>query len=80
MTKKQNTITITVAGSAGVGKSTIAFLLAEFLSHTGFDVAVNLLDEITEDQVLSNFEDKLEAVAEKTNIVVNEVMVQRSHG
>ncbi|MCK9369723.1 adenylyl-sulfate kinase [Candidatus Dojkabacteria bacterium] len=76
-----NQITINVTGISGVGKSTIAFLIADFLSHTGFDVAVNLLDEIDEDLIMDHFEEKLEAIALKnTKIIVNEVQLTRNSG
>ncbi len=69
-----NQITINVTGPIGVGKSTISFLIADFLSHTGFEVAVNLLDDVDESQVMDHFEEKLESIASNgTKIVVNEL-------
>jgi broad-specificity NMP kinase len=71
------TITINVCGTPGVGKSTIAYLVADFLSHTGFDVAVNLADGVDEDMVMDKFEEKLDSIQERgTSIVVNEVSVR----
>lgn len=66
-------ITITVASKANVGKSTVAMLLADFLSFTGFEVDVNLLDGLLPEQIEENFTDRLDAMFEKgVKIVINE--------
>lgn len=74
-------LTINVIGSAGTGKSTIAYLIADFVSHTGFeDVNVNLLDG-AEETLEHNFEDKLQYLQDSgLKIVVNEVQALRENG
>lgn len=39
-------LTITVAGEAGSGKSTMVLLLEEFLKEKGFDVEIDLENEL----------------------------------
>lgn len=74
----QPTITITVSGFVGVGKSTIAFLLADFLTTTGFTTELNLLDDIDIDKFEETFTDKLEAIENNnTKFIVNEVQSVR---
>lgn len=70
---------ITVAGATGTGKSTISLLLAEFLSHTGFNVELNLTDDQDPNSIIEHFEEKLELLSEvkKVGIVINEQLIMR---
>jgi uridine kinase len=78
----EKTITINVSGAAKSGKSTIAFLLADFLNHSGFDdVNVNLLDYDDSSAIEDTFMDKLSTITTNgTKIVVNEVLQPLSIG
>lgn len=78
----EKTITINVSGATGTGKSTIAFLLADFLNHSGFDdVNVNLLDYDDSSAIEDTFMDKLSTITTNgTKIVVNEVLQPLSIG
>lgn len=72
-------LTITVSGAAGTGKSTIAYLIADFLSHTGFTTNINMLDELNLERFEKSFPDKLNALLNKeVKIEVNEQMLARS--
>ena len=68
-----NTIIINVCGTAeDEERAAIAFLIADFLSHTGFDVDINFASGLDEAQVMDRFEEKLESLADSAKIVVNE--------
>lgn len=71
-------IQINVTGTVGVGKSTIAFLLADFLNTTGFHTELNLLDELDLDTFEDTFTEKLEAIENSgVRIIINEVQTKR---
>jgi pantothenate kinase-related protein Tda10 len=76
------TLTINVVGSVGTGKSTIAYLLADFLSHIGFEnVSINLLDDINVEQFEDGFEDRLQSLQDTgLNLIINEVQSKRENG
>jgi broad-specificity NMP kinase len=73
-----STITINVCGTSGTGKTTIAYLLADFLSNTGFATELNVTEEFELETFEEHFVDRLEALEEKQlKIVVNEVQLAR---
>jgi len=76
------TINVDVVGTTGAGKSTIAYLIADFLSHTGFEnVSLNLLDDINIVQFEKQFEDRLQHLQDTgLNLIVNEVQALRENG
>jgi len=75
--EEQPVIRIDVVGTTGVGKSTIAFLLADFLTTTGFKTELNLLDDLDMDLFEATFTDKLEALERRnTRFIVNEVQAK----
>lgn len=78
----EKTITINVVGTTGVGKSTIAFLLADFLNHSGFeDVNVNLIDFDDTSIIEETFMDRLNTITSNgTKIVVNEIQLRLKNG
>lgn len=72
------TITITVSGRNGTGTTSIAFLLADFLSHTGFKTELNTVDDLDADEFERTLSDKLEAIENRgTKLIINEVKVIR---
>lgn len=72
-------ITITVSGTTGSGKTTIAYLIADFLSHTGFTTNINMLDELDLEQFEETFPDRLNALLKhELKIEVNEQQLCRS--
>ena len=72
-------ITINVSGPAGVGKSTIAYLLADFLSNTGFNTELNLTEEFDLESFEETFVDKLGILETRgTKMIINEVITKRS--
>lgn len=73
--RKEQIIQINVMGGPGVGKSTVAYLLADFLSHTGFKTELNLLEPMFDAAAFEQtFPAKLEAIENKgTCILINEV-------
>lgn len=66
-----NTISITIAGRAGSGKSTIAQAIARTLSfHHGIDVVVNDEDGSSNDWDSDRIESCLESLADRTTITI----------
>ena len=66
-----NTITITIAGRAGSGKSTIAQAIARTLSfHHGIDVVVNDEDGSSNNWDSDRIESCLESLADRTSITI----------
>lgn len=75
---KNNELNISVVGTTGTGKSTIAYLLADFLSHTGFQVNLNLLDDTKPEDIEEHFTERLQGLHDKhTSITINEVQYHR---
>jgi ABC-type transport system involved in cytochrome bd biosynthesis fused ATPase/permease subunit len=77
--EKKNII-ITVSSKAGVGKSSITFLLKSFLKKNGFEVEFNdIMDFSNEHQfdthVSKNIDKKIESLKESTKIVFKEVQL-----
>lgn len=78
-----NKLQITVSGTVGVGKTSIAWLLADFLQHTGFDVEINSPDlEASKEEQFNEFvfsiPDRLERIIEKGTVIsINEVQTRR---
>ncbi len=78
-----NKIQITVSGTVGVGKTSVAWLLADFLQHTGFEVEINSpdlagLEEEQFNKLVFSMPDRLERVIEKGTIIsINEVQTIR---
>lgn len=70
-----NQITITVQGSnPDCDTQTIAYLLADFLSTTGFATNLNVTNEFELEEFEEHFVDRLEALEDQNlKIVVNEV-------
>lgn len=66
-----------------MGKTSILWLLADFLNHTGFDLEINSQD-IGDDtevlaQMVTSIPDRLDAIiAKDTLIVLNEVQTRRT--
>lgn len=75
---EQPTIKILVEGKAGVGKTSIVWLLADFLEHAGFEPEIWSHDlETKNDQLLASIiesvPDRLEKMIEReTKIVIQE--------
>ena len=66
-----NTISITIAGRAGSGKSTIAQAIARTLSfHHGIDVVVNDEDGSSNNWDSDRIESCLESLADRTSITI----------
>ncbi len=66
-----NTISVHISGHAGVGKSTIAQALARTLQNQyGIDVTVLDDDISSNDWDHVRIESSLEAMADKTNVVI----------
>ena len=66
-----NTISITIAGRAGSGKSTIAQAIARTLSfHHGIDVVVNDEDGSSNNWDSDRIESCLETLADRTTITI----------
>ncbi len=74
-----NQITITVAGTAGTGKSTISCLVGQFLKRKGFDVDIQLLDGLDVDEFEVGIIQKTLAVQDiGTTITITETQTLRS--
>lgn len=72
-------ITITVSGSAGSGKSTIAQAIARSLSFNhGIDVVVNDEDGSSNDWDSERIEGCLNALAERTTVTITTQQLARS--
>ena len=72
-----NKITITVSGTTGVGKSTIALAIGKMLSfYHGFDIKY-AFDAQLED--CDDMEQRLDTLSEKTEIVICEINVGREN-
>jgi adenylate kinase family enzyme len=66
-----NKITITVSGTTGVGKSTIALAIGKMLSfYHGFDIKYAFDTQLEESDDL---ESRIDDLVEKTEITINEV-------
>ena len=66
-----NTISITIAGRAGSGKSTVAQAIARTLSfHHGIDVVVNDEDGSSNNWDSDRIESCLESLADRTSITI----------
>ena len=66
-----NTISITIAGRAGSGKSTIAQAIARTLSfHHGIDVVINDEDGSSNNWDSDRIESCLESLADRTSITI----------
>ena len=77
--KEANNITVIVAGNSGTGKSTISCLIGQFLKRKGFDVDIQLLDELDPDQFEDGIVQKTCAIQDKgTTITVTERQLSRS--
>ena len=77
-----NNIQIIVSGSTGTGKTSIAWLLSDFLDHTGFEVHINSeefeVDDTKLAQLVHSIPDRLEQLIDKNTIItINEVQTQR---
>lgn len=77
-------IDINVVGAAGSGKSSIAWLIADFLQYTGFSTELNMPDDFdgSSDELLKEWiesiPDRLEGISNRdTLIVINEVQARR---
>lgn len=80
-TKKDNMnqVTITIAGPAGSGKSTIAQMIARQLSNVnGFDVVVFDEDGSSNDWDHDRIENSLDRLSEHTAVTVSTVQSLRS--
>lgn len=78
MSKKENIIQIDVIGLAGSGKSTIAYLLADFLSFSELKTELNLLDDIDVDKLDQTIIGRLQLLKSRdTRIIINEVQTER---
>ncbi|MGZ8924586.1 MAG: hypothetical protein ACXW2E_01755 [Nitrososphaeraceae archaeon] len=70
-------LTITITGAAGKGKTTLAMLLGEFLSFTGFSVNINSQD-LSHQMEDSRLAHNIRALVDKkTSIVINEMQPKR---
>jgi cytidylate kinase len=76
----KKTIQVTVSGTAGTGKTTVALLISEMLAAMGFEGDVEL-NEYSEEQKLRFKEhgpEQIEAVKQQSKILVKEVQAIRS--
>lgn len=74
-----NTVSITITGPAGSGKSTIAQAIARSLSFNhGFDVVVHDEDGSSDDWEGERIEACLEALAERNTVVITTQQLNRS--
>jgi len=75
---------ITIAGQAATGKSTIMVLLEQFLVERGFDVGVELDNEVIDYGSVSkfrriineNFGEREQAIRKNTKITLKQVQVK----
>ena len=82
--KKENTITITVSGTPGSGKSRLTLLLKRFLNDYGFDVdfdhGIDFKDEDHFDAVASkNLNEILQRIEETTKVSLKQIQLQREN-
>jgi len=85
MEKKK--VKITISGEAATGKSTLALLLEEFLREQGFDVSINLKNELfdygSELQFRAvcslDWNKKLESIKEKVKITLKSKQMKREN-
>lgn len=76
----KKTIQITVSGTCGSGKTTVALLISEMLAAMGFEGDVEL-NEYPDEQKLrfnTHADEMIEAVKVQSKILVKEVQVIRS--
>lgn len=81
---KKRELTIVVAGTSASGKSRVAYIINKALKEAGLtNVNFDLTDEIKdygskesfEDEMEHNFEFAIEAINEKTNIILKQVQI-----
>jgi len=75
-------ITIMISGEVASGKSTIAYLIKKTLEKYGVTVnPIHDMDYVSEDafenKIGTNFEDKIGAIADKTNVTIVQAQVTR---
>jgi hypothetical protein len=83
MKKKYNTITITVSGTPGSGKSRLTFLLKKLLKEYGldieFDYGIDFKDEGHFDAVARNdIEEVIQRIKETTNVSLKQIQLERN--
>ena len=71
-----NTITVTVSGSTGVGKSAIAAVIYSALAQHGIDVTVDFQGE-THSSVVDALPERIAEIAKRRNVHVIERNVPR---
>lgn len=78
MSDKKKTVTITVAGKVGTGKSSICRLLKDALIPYGIEVEINCLDDIEERCDNKKITDLcLRSIKDIVKIKINEVQLNR---
>lgn len=73
-------IKISVIGEQKSGKSTIIFLIRNYLKRLGFEVQIDPSPDYDSEELMSfhvhrNFESKVKAVKNKTNIVIDKKVI-----
>jgi hypothetical protein len=82
--KKENTITITVSGTPGSGKSRLTLLLKRFLNDYGFDVdfdhGIDFKDEDHFNAVANNdIAEVIQRIKETTKVSLKQIQLQREN-
>jgi len=77
-------ITIAISGEIATGKSRLAYLINKTLKEKGFEVnLINNMDFPNEkafnEHMERNFDDAIEAIAEKTKVTIVQAQVMRSN-
>jgi isopentenyldiphosphate isomerase len=83
MKKKYNTITITVSGTPGSGKSRLTYLLKRLLKEYGLDIefdhGIDFKDEDHFDAVANNdIEEVIQRIKETTNVSLKQIQLERN--
>ena len=73
----KKTITVTVSGQAGSGKTTIAALIAEVLKTRGLNVQLNTVDNIDPVHFARYQDARLKAIQSNADIVINELSTRK---
>lgn len=71
------TITISVSGPAGAGAPTISYLIADFLSHSGFETNIELANPNEIDLIESELGEQLKYIRDNS-VKINVVHTQSS--